>query len=214
MLRTLSFMAARKFGTTGAEHLTWAMNTYLPGLVAKRYHNHNSRIVTFSTGNVYPLRLATHGGADESSLLDPVGEYAQSAVGRERMFEYASHRWNTPVAILRLNYATDLRYGVLLDIGTAVFERRPVDLRMPLVNIIWQVMPLHVLALARALPVAATGLEYYGAGNSERALHCGRIRPTLRDRTHFPIGGIAECTAQQRGEIALLPCVLFCESSA
>jgi nucleoside-diphosphate-sugar epimerase len=130
------FMAARKFGTTGSEHLTWAMNTYLPGLVAERYRN--SRIAAFSTGNVYPLRAATHGGADESCPLGPVGEYAQSAVGRERMFEYASHRWGTPVAILRLNYAIDLRYGVLLDIGTAVFERRAVDLRMPLVNVIWQ----------------------------------------------------------------------------
>lgn len=130
------FMAARKFGTAGSEHLTWPINTYLPGLVGERYRN--SRIVTFSTGNVYPLRPATHGGADESCPLDASGEYAQSVVGRERMFEYASHRWNTRVVILRLNYAIDLRYGVLLDIGTAVFERRAVDLRMPLVNVIWQ----------------------------------------------------------------------------
>jgi hypothetical protein len=130
------FMAARKFGTAGSEHLTWAMNTYLPGLVGERYRS--SRLVTFSTGNVYPLRSAVYGGADELCPLDPAGEYAQSAVGRERMFEYASHRWNTLVAILRLNYAIDLRYGVLLDIGTAVFERRAVDLRMPLVNVIWQ----------------------------------------------------------------------------
>jgi len=130
------FMAARKFGTSDSQHFTWAMNTYLPGLVAERYRK--SRIAAFSTGNVYPLRAATQGGADECCPLDPVGEYAQSAVGRERMFEYASHRWSTPVTILRLNYAIDLRYGVLLDIGTAVFERRAVDLRMPLVNVIWQ----------------------------------------------------------------------------
>jgi nucleoside-diphosphate-sugar epimerase len=130
------FMAGRKFGTASAEHLTWAVNTYLPGLVAERYRN--SRIVTFSTGNVYPLRLATLGGADESCPVGPAGEYAQSALGRERIFQYASYRWNTPITILRLNYAIDLRYGVLLDIGTAVFERRPIDLRMPLVNVIWQ----------------------------------------------------------------------------
>ena len=130
------FMAARKFGTTGAEHLTWAMNTYLPALVAERYRA--SRIVAFSTGNVYPLRFASEGGATESTPLAPESEYAQSALGRERMFEYGSRRWNTPVAILRLNYAIDLRYGVLIDIGTAVFERRPIDLRMGLVNIIWQ----------------------------------------------------------------------------
>jgi len=130
------FMAARKFGTTGSEDLTWAMNTYLPGLVAERYRA--SRIVVFSTGNVYPLRHAMQGGAVESTAVAPESEYAQSALGRERMFEYGSRQWGTPVAILRLNYAIDLRYGVLLDIGTAVFERRPIDLRMALVNVIWQ----------------------------------------------------------------------------
>src|SRR5882672_12702689 len=94
------FMAARKFGTAGCEYLTWAMNTYLPGLVAERYRN--SRIVAFSTGNVYPLRSQSQGGALESTLVGPVGEYAQSALGRERMFEHGSARWGTRVAILRL----------------------------------------------------------------------------------------------------------------
>ncbi len=130
------FMAARKFGTSGEEHLTWAMNTYLPGLIAERYRN--SRIVTFSTGNVYPLRPLKDGGAVETTPVSPVGEYAQSALGRERMFEYGSMRWRTPVVILRLNYAVELRYGVLVDIGRAVFERRPIDLCMPRVNVIWQ----------------------------------------------------------------------------
>jgi hypothetical protein len=130
------FMAARKFGTAGGEQLTWAMNTYLPGLVAERYRN--SRIVAFSTGNVYPLRPLVEGGALETTPVAPVGEYAQSAVGRERMFEYGSMRWGTPVAILRLNYAVELRYGVLVDIGRAVFEGRPIELGMPYVNVIWQ----------------------------------------------------------------------------
>jgi nucleoside-diphosphate-sugar epimerase len=130
------FMAARKFGTTGSEDLTWAMNTFLPGLVAERYHA--SRIVAFSTGNVYPLRHAMQGGAVESTPVAPESEYAQSALGRERMFEYGSRQWGTAVTILRLNYAIDLRYGVLLDIGTAVFEQRSIDLRMAFVNIIWQ----------------------------------------------------------------------------
>jgi hypothetical protein len=130
------FMAARKFGTAGGEHLTWAMNTYLPGLVAERYRN--SRIVAFSTGNVYPLRTVVEGGALETTPVVPVGEYAQSVLGRERMFEYGSMRWGTQVAILRLNYAVELRYGVLVDIGRAVFERRPIDLCMPYVNVIWQ----------------------------------------------------------------------------
>lgn len=130
------FMAARKFGTAGGEPLTWAMNTYLPGLVAERYRN--SRIVAFSTGNVYPLRAVAQGGALETTSVCPVGEYAQSALGRERLFEYGSIRWGTRVAILRLNYAVELRYGVLVDIGRAVFERRAVDLCMPYVNVVWQ----------------------------------------------------------------------------
>jgi len=130
------FMAARKFDTSSAEHLTWAMNTFLPGLVAERYRN--SRIVTFSTGNVYPLRSEAEGGATESVPVAPIGEYAQSALGRERMFEYGSSKWGTKIAILRLNYAVELRYGVLLDIGRAVFEHRPISLKMPFVNVIWQ----------------------------------------------------------------------------
>jgi hypothetical protein len=130
------FMAARKFGTAGGEPLTWAMNTYLPGLVAERYRN--SRIVAFSTGNVYPLRTLAEGGATETTTAGPVGEYAQSALGRERMFGYGSARWGTPVTLLRLNYAVELRYGVLVDIGRMVFERRPIDLQMPAINVIWQ----------------------------------------------------------------------------
>jgi hypothetical protein len=130
------FMAARKFGTAGGEHLTWAMNTYLPGLVAEQCRN--SRIISFSTGNVYPLRTLAEGGAIESTPVAPVGEYAQSALGRERMFEYGSTRWGTPVTILRLNYAVELRYGVLVDIGGSVFAHCPIDLSMPYVNVIWQ----------------------------------------------------------------------------
>jgi hypothetical protein len=130
------FMAARKFGTSGDEHWTWAMNTYLPGLVAERFRD--SRIVTFSTGNVYPLRPVSQGGAVETTAVEPIGEYAQSALGRERMFQYASARWGTKITVLRLNYAVELRYGVLVDIGRAVFEQRPISLSMPYVNVIWQ----------------------------------------------------------------------------
>lgn len=130
------FMAGRKFGTEGAAYQTWAANTYLPGLVADRFRN--SRIVAFSTGNVYPLRPLTEGGATESTPTAPVGEYAQAALGRERMFEYGSSVWGTRVVILRLNYAVELRYGVLVDIALSVFSGRPVDLRTGHVNIIWQ----------------------------------------------------------------------------
>jgi nucleoside-diphosphate-sugar epimerase len=130
------YMAAMKFGTTGAEHLTWALNVHLPGLVAQRYRH--SRIVAFSSGNVYPLVPLTSGGATEDTAPGPLGEYAQSVLGRERMFAYASHQYGTPVTLLRLNYAAELRYGVLLDIGTKVFEGRPIDLGMGMVNVIWQ----------------------------------------------------------------------------
>ena len=134
--KNVIFMAARKFGTTGSEHLTWAMNTLLPGLVAERYRD--SRIVAFSTGNVYPLNKVRNGGAVESDAVEARGEYAQSALGRERMFEYGSHTWGTEVTILRLNYSVELRYGVLIDVAQSVLERRPIDLRMGFVNVIWQ----------------------------------------------------------------------------
>jgi nucleoside-diphosphate-sugar epimerase len=133
--RNVIFMAARKFGTHGSEHLTWAMNTYLPGMVAERYRD--SKIVAFSSGNVYGM-TPVPGGSTESSAVAPVGEYAQSVLGRERIFEYGSSRWGTPVTLLRLNYAVELRYGVLVDIARAVFGKKPVDLRMGYVNCMWQ----------------------------------------------------------------------------
>ena len=130
------FMAGRKFGTTGSAHMTWALNTFLPGLVAERYRD--SRIVAFSTGNVYGMRPVVWGGATEFSTVAPEGEYAQSALGRERMFEYGSSRWQTKAALLRLNYAVDLRYGVLVDIAFAVYRGQTVDLQVGTVNVIWQ----------------------------------------------------------------------------
>jgi nucleoside-diphosphate-sugar epimerase len=130
------FMAARKFGSTGAEYQTWAMNSYLPGLVADRYRD--ARIVAFSSGNVYPLTPVMEGGSTERSPVGPVGEYAMSALGRERIFEHQSREFGAPVTLLRLNYATELRYGVLYDIGIHVFQRQPVDLAMGNVNVIWQ----------------------------------------------------------------------------
>jgi nucleoside-diphosphate-sugar epimerase len=130
------FMAGRKFGSTGAEELTWAMNALVPVLVAERYRN--SRMVAFSSGNVYPFVPVVSGGATETTPTAPLGEYAQSVLARERMFQYFSSRYGTPGVLLRLNYAIDLRYGVLLDIGRKVFERRAVDLAMGAVNAIWQ----------------------------------------------------------------------------
>ncbi|MEV6285241.1 NAD-dependent epimerase/dehydratase family protein [Kribbella sp. NPDC051770] len=130
------YLAGRKFGTSGGEHQTWALNSYLPGLVAQRFRD--ARIVAFSTGNVYPLLPVTSGGADETVAPDPVGEYAQSCLGRERLFEHWSRTNGTPVAIARLNYAVELRYGVLLELARTVARGEPVDLRMGNVNVIWQ----------------------------------------------------------------------------
>jgi nucleoside-diphosphate-sugar epimerase len=130
------FLAGRKFGSTDDTSMTWAMNVRVPTAVCERYRD--SRIVAFSSGNVYPFVPVVSGGATESTPLAPVGEYAQSVLGRERIFEYFSNRYRTKTVLLRLNYAVEMRYGVLLDIGTAVYERRPVSLGMGAANVIWQ----------------------------------------------------------------------------
>jgi len=135
-IKNVLYLAGTKFGTTGNESLTWAMNSYLPGRIAQKYKN--SRIVVFSTGNVYPLTPVVMGGADETLTPQPVGEYAQSCLGRERVFQYYSLKNNTPILIYRLNYANDVTYGVLLEVARSVKERRALDLRMGHVNVIWQ----------------------------------------------------------------------------
>lgn len=130
------YLAGTKFGTTGNEPFTWAMNSYLPGRVAERYKN--SRIVAFSTGNVYPFVAINSGGLSEETTPAPVGEYGQSCLGRERVFQYFSERYNIPTLIYRLNYAIDLRYGVMLEIAKSVLADKPIDLTTGNVNVIWQ----------------------------------------------------------------------------
>ena len=130
------YMAAMKFGTSSDPSLTWAMNCYLPGRVAERYRDSN--IVAFSTGNVYPLVPIDSGGSKEDYALAPEGEYAMSALGRERLFTSNSKRHGTPTALIRLNYACDLRYGVLVDIAQKVWSEEPVDITMGYFNTIWQ----------------------------------------------------------------------------
>lgn len=129
-------MFGRKFGSTEDPTLTWAMNVYAPGLVCERFKN--SRIVAFSSGNIYGYSHVARGGSIETDEPVPVGEYAWTGLGRERIYDYHSRANNTPTMLLRLNYAIDLRYGVLLDIGTRVFERQPIDLSMGAANVIWQ----------------------------------------------------------------------------
>lgn len=136
LVKNILYLAGTKFGTTGKEPFTWAMNSYLPGRVAQ--HFKDSRIVVFSTGNVYNLTPVVTGGATEDWLPDPKGEYAQSCLGRERLFQYFSIINNTPVLIYRLNYANDVGYGVLLEIAKSVYAGSPIDLSMGNVNVIWQ----------------------------------------------------------------------------
>lgn len=130
------YLAGHKFGTTGNENFTWAMNTFLPGMVAS--HFKMSNIVAFSSGNVLPFVPVTDGGVSEEITPEPIGEYAQSCLGRERIFEYFSKKNGTPTLIYRLNYAVDFRYGVLVEIAKAVKEQRPIDLTSQNVNVIWQ----------------------------------------------------------------------------
>lgn len=130
------FMAGRKFGSFGDQPLTWATNVWVAGLAANRFRN--SRIVAFSTGNVYPYMARNTRGADEATSPEPIGEYAQSALGRERIFEYFANAHGTPTLIYRLNYAVDLRYGVLVDIGTKVKQGLDIDLSTGYANVIWQ----------------------------------------------------------------------------
>lgn len=130
------YLVGTKFGTTGNEFRTWAINVYLPALVAERYRQ--ARMVAFSTGNVYGMVPAVSGGSCETDPLRPDGEYAASAIARERLFEFFSRRWQIPVTLLRLNYAHELRYGVLVDIARAVWEERPIPLAMGCFNALWQ----------------------------------------------------------------------------
>ncbi len=130
------FMAGMKFGATGNGSLTWMMNVHVPAMVCRRFAH--SRIMAFSTGNVYGLSPVSRGGSTESDPLQPAGEYAMTAMGRERTFEHFSRVQGTPTVILRLNYANELRYGVLVDLARSVSNGEPIDLTMGHFNAIWQ----------------------------------------------------------------------------
>ncbi|HLJ55889.1 MAG TPA: NAD(P)-dependent oxidoreductase [Chthonomonadaceae bacterium] len=157
------FMAGTKFGSTGAEPHTWATNAHLPGLVCRRFRK--SRIVAFSTGNVYPFVPVAAGGSSEDDPAGPVGEYAMSCLGRERVFEHFSTALSIPVAIVRLSYAVEMRYGVLVDLAQRVYRGEPIDLTMGSFVAIWQrdaaAMSLRLLQHAGSPPLVVniTGPE-------------------------------------------------------
>lgn len=130
------FLAGMKFGSTGNEAATWAVNAFLPGLVARKFRR--SRIVALSTGNVYGLTPADGGGSREGDPPAPVGEYAMSCLGRERIFEHFGRAFDIPTALIRLNYATEMRYGVLVDLARKVIAGEPIALAMGHLNAIWQ----------------------------------------------------------------------------
>ncbi len=157
------FMAGFKFGASQDPSQTWALNTFLPGLIARRFGG--SRIVAFSSGNVYPFVPITTAGCTEAVVPEPVGEYAQSVLGRERILSYFAQQQQTPILLLRLNYALEMRYGVVYDIADKVWKGQPVALSSGHFNAIWQAdanaVALQALPLADvpAVPLNITGPE-------------------------------------------------------
>jgi hypothetical protein len=168
------YMAGLKFGTADAPALMWATNTVAPALAVERYAG--ARVVAFSSGNVYPRTAAPGRGAAEDHALTPVGEYANACVARERVLAWSAERWHTPVALVRLSYAVDLRYGVLVDVAERVRRGEPVDVRTGWVNVIWQgdanAQALQCVARADVPPFAlnVTGPEALSVADAARRL--------------------------------------------
>ncbi len=178
------YMAGRKFGSTGLESLTWAMNAWLPAVVSRRYAG--SRIAAFSTGNVYGLTSVGRGGSQEGDSLAPVGEYAMSCLARERMFEHFSRTRQTPVSILRLNYATEMRYGLLVDLATKVLAGTPIDLAMGHANVIWQ-GDANAMSLASLRHAASPPYVVNIAGREQLSVRevCLTLGARLGREVHF-----------------------------
>ncbi|MBR2021331.1 MAG: NAD(P)-dependent oxidoreductase [Clostridia bacterium] len=135
-VKNIIFMAGRKFGTDGEEWRTWAVNSTLPAFVCEKFKNSN--IVVFSSGNIYPIVPISSGGCTEKDKVGPIGEYPMSVLARERAFEYAANTYGTKVFIYRLNFAVDLRYGVLYDMAYNIMNGTPIRLETPVLNCIWQ----------------------------------------------------------------------------
>ena len=213
------YMAGMKFGTTGQAARTWAMNAVLPAYVCRKFRG--AKIVAFSTGNVYPMVPVTSAGAAETDEPQPVGEYAQSCLGRERVFEHFSRTDGTPVALIRLNYAVEMRYGVLVDMARRVLAGETIDVTMGNLNCIWQAdanavsirafdhvasPPLvlnvtgpEVLSVRRTCEQLArrmeTGVSFAGAESSTAYLNNAQLSHRLFGYPRVSIGQVIQWTA-------------------
>ena len=196
------YLVGLKFGTQDDPARTWAVNTLIPAFVAERYAR--ARIVALSTGNVYPQVPVGGGGSVESDALTPLGEYANAAVARERIFEYFSGRHGTPATLIRLNYAVELRYGVLVDIAQMVWRGDPVDVTVGHLNCIWQGdandMILRALRLAECPPTAVnlTGIQQLSVHDLAGRLGELMDRPVQVTGTEGPAALLSNTTRMQR----------------
>ncbi len=194
------FLAGMKFGATGNQPMTWAMNVHVPALVAKRYAK--SRIVALSTGNVYPFSDTRGDGSREQDMPSPVGEYAQSCLGRERMFQYFSQVHGTAVTLIRLNYANEPRYGIIVDVTRKILRDEPIDVTMGYVNAIWQGDANNYIA--QSLSLAASPPTILNVAGPDVI----RVRD-LASRIGQCVGKEPQFKSQE-AETALLSDSLFC----
>lgn len=196
------YLVGMKFGSTGNQGLTWAMNTYLPGMVAQQFPE--SKIVALSTGNVYPLVSVKDGGSREDDATGPVGEYAQSCLGRERIFTYWTEQTQSPLCLIRLNYAAELRYGVQIDVGQRVYHQQPVDVTMGHLNFVWQGYANEVII--RALEIASQPTRVLNLTGPE-TVSVRRLAQRFAERF-----GVEATIVGQEAETALLNDASQCHS--
>lgn len=199
---TVFFLAGVKFGTTAAPDLLHAVNVEIPRLVARRFAR--SQLIAFSSGNVYPFVTPASGGAREDTPVAPVGDYAASCVAREQAFSTASAAQGTPVVLLRLNYACEFRYGLLVDLAQKILAGRPVDLTTGYVNVIWQAdavahsLQAIELAASPAVPINLTGAEVLAVRDLATRFGAALDRPVSFTGTEAPTAWLNNASHSHR----------------